>query len=251
MKTGLVSVSFRKLSAGVIVDLAVKCGLDGIEWGGDLHVPPGDIALARAVGAATRANGLEVACYGTYYRLTDAETEIAPAVIDTAKALGAPLIRVWAGVCGSRDASDAQREEICRNARAFVRLAAQAGIDVAFEWHGGTLTDSLDSALQLLADVPGAHTLWQPPVGMKPDECAAQIRAAAAHIRNIHVFSWEGTHRLPLQAGAGKWRVCMEEIRKLPGERYMLLEFVAEDDVRQLECDAQTLHRWLRGAWSE
>ena len=64
MKTGLVSVSFRNLTADAIIDLAAGCGLQCIEWGGDVHVPPGNISLAQAVGDATRAKGLEVACGG-------------------------------------------------------------------------------------------------------------------------------------------------------------------------------------------
>lgn len=247
MKTGLVSVSFRRLLPEEIVDLAVRCGLQSIEWGGDVHVPAGEIALARAVGERTRANGLEVACYGSYYRLTDAEAGMAEKVVATAKALGAPLIRVWAGVVGSADAADAQRDEVCRNAQRLAKLAGDAGIDIAFEWHGGTLTDTAQSALALLraADRPNVGTLWQPPVGMSTEGCVREIRAAKEYIRNIHVFSWSGTQRLPLADGAEKWRACLAEIAKLPGERQLLLEFVQGDEPKQLIEDAACLRKWL------
>lgn len=253
MKTGLVSVSFRKLPPEEIIALAAECGLQGIEWGGDIHVPPGDIANARRVGNATRAQGLEVACYGSYYRLTDAEAGMAQRVVDTAAALGAPLIRVWAGGEGSAQASPEKRHEVCRNAQRLADLAALAGIDVAFEWHGGTLTDELGSALELLraVDRPNAGTLWQPHVGMNADSCVREIRAAAEYIRNIHVFSWQGIDRLPLRNGAEKWRRCLAEIEKLPGERSLLLEFVQDDDPAQLREDAACLKRWLKGEWSE
>ena len=69
LKSGLVSVSFRSLPPEEIVRLAAGCGLGAIEWGGDVHVPPGDIANAARVGEMTRAAGLAVSSYGSYYRL--------------------------------------------------------------------------------------------------------------------------------------------------------------------------------------
>lgn len=253
MRTGLVSVSFRHLSPEEIIDLAAKCGLKCIEWGGDVHVPPGDIAHAARIGRLTQERGLQTACYGSYYRLTDPETPDMEAIVQTAIALGAPLIRVWAGNCGSAAATAAQRDAVCRNARALADAAAEHGIGVAFEWHGGTLTDTLESAMHLLKDIGHENigTLWQPPVGMVAEDCAEQIRSAAKGIRNIHAFSWNGTDRLALAAGERKWRRCLQEIAKLPGERDILLEFVAGDDPAQLSADAETLKRWMRGEWSE
>ncbi len=248
MKTGLVSVTFRKLRPEEIIRLAAANALDAIEWGGDIHVPCGDTDTARRVGEMTRQAGLSVACYGSYLRLTDGEDPL-PAV-RTAQALGAPLLRVWAGKKGSGDASERDRAEIVRNARACADAARSCGIDVAFEYHGGTLTDSSASCLRLLkeADRGNLFTLWQPPVGMSAEDCVRGIRAAAAFIRNIHVFSWREHERLPLCEGRAKWAACLREIRALPGERCLLLEFVKDDDPAQLAADARTLKQWLEEA---
>ena len=43
MKTGLCSVSFRKLTVEEIIAAVKDAGLDGIECGGDVHVPHGDV----------------------------------------------------------------------------------------------------------------------------------------------------------------------------------------------------------------
>lgn len=123
MKTGLVSISFRKLSPIEIIDLVKKSGLESIEWGGDVHVQPGELALAEEIGCRTREAGLEVACYGSYCRLTSPDEF--SAIIATAKALGAPLIRVWAGRQGSADCTLKKRTEIVQNARLLAELAAQ------------------------------------------------------------------------------------------------------------------------------
>ena len=52
--TGLTSITFRQLTVEQIVELVQQSGLDGIEWGGDVHVKPGEEALAREVGDRTR-----------------------------------------------------------------------------------------------------------------------------------------------------------------------------------------------------
>jgi len=61
---GLVSVTFRQLTVEEIGELATECGLQAVEWGGDVHVPPGDFAAARRA----LDTGLKVAAYGSYYR---------------------------------------------------------------------------------------------------------------------------------------------------------------------------------------
>jgi len=60
-KTGLVSITFRKLNTDEIIDLVQRSGLEGIEWGGDVHVPHGNIDNAQEVGRKTREAGINVA----------------------------------------------------------------------------------------------------------------------------------------------------------------------------------------------
>ena len=68
---GLVSISFRNLCPEEIIDITKESGLLGIEWGGDLHVPHGDVPVAAEVGSKTREAGLEVSSYGSYYRFAE------------------------------------------------------------------------------------------------------------------------------------------------------------------------------------
>ncbi len=39
---GLVSVTYRALPPAEIIALTAAAGLKGIEWAGDVHVPPND-----------------------------------------------------------------------------------------------------------------------------------------------------------------------------------------------------------------
>lgn len=257
MKAGLVSITFRALPWERVLDLAAACGLEGVEWGGDVHVPCGDLTRARQVGCATRARGLQTACYGSYCRLMEEDSSDGQlaALVETARTLGAPMIRVWAGRLGSALTTEAQRAGIVRNAQRLAAIAESAGLEVVFEFHGGTLTDDAVSARRLLEaiDRKNVGCLWQPPVGMNAENCRMSIRMVAEYVRNVHVFSWSGepVERFALAAGAAKWSACLEEIERLPGDRWLLLEFVRGDAPEQLAEDASTLKRWMRGAWNE
>jgi hypothetical protein len=53
LSTGLVSITFRPLDPEEILRLAVQARIETIEWGGDVHVPVGDLDRARETGRLT------------------------------------------------------------------------------------------------------------------------------------------------------------------------------------------------------
>jgi 3-dehydroshikimate dehydratase len=69
MFTGLVSVTFRELKPLDIVKLTKESGLDGIEWGGDIHCPPDNAQAASEISALMAQNGLSSISYGSYYQV--------------------------------------------------------------------------------------------------------------------------------------------------------------------------------------
>ena len=60
LKPGLVSISFRDLSCEEIVKLVSESRLSGIEMGGDVHVPHGNLPTAERAAKMTLDAGLEV-----------------------------------------------------------------------------------------------------------------------------------------------------------------------------------------------
>src|SRR4051794_38844460 len=69
MHCRLVSVAFRHLSPKDVVALVRQAELNSIEWGGDVHVPPGELGVADEVARLMHDAGLIVASYGSYYRV--------------------------------------------------------------------------------------------------------------------------------------------------------------------------------------
>ena len=237
MIAGLVSVTFRQLTPAEIVSLAVDAGLAAVEWGGDVHVPVGDLRTARDVAARSADSGLAVEAYGSYYR---ADGDFRP-VLETALALEAPRIRVWAGAKGSAEEPD--RAAVVEDLREVAALANGDGVEIAVEYHANTLTDTIGSALALFEDVPALKPYWQPPIGSTVEDALAAVPALDPVA--VHVFSWadDGT-RLPLAARESLWRPVLAA---LPPDRHALLEFVRDDSPEAFREDAATLRAWLTG----
>jgi len=255
IRSGLVSITFRKLSPRAIIELVTRADLTGIEWGGDVHVSHGKISVAREVAQMTRDAGLLVAAYGSYYRVgvSEADGLAFERVLESAITLGAPTVRVWAGNRGSADADEGYRAAVIEDARRIAVLAHAAGITVSFEYHRNTLTDTNASAHQLLEEVghPNVRTYWQPPVAMSPAECLKGLDAASDYLSNAHVFQWAATSltatadRRPLAEGAGVWRQYLERIAATDRAHFALLEFVRDDAPEQFLADARILSAWL------
>lgn len=248
MRSGLVSVTFRQLSVPEVARWAAEAGLSCIEWGGDIHVPHGDLPAAKESARITRDHGLAVSAYGSYLRLGADDGPSPESVVATAFALGAPVIRVWAGKTGSAECSSAERDRVVRAALELAGLAHQAGVTIAYEFHNNTLTDTAASAMQLLAetDHPAIRTFWQPPWNLSEDDCLESLRRILPRLANVHAYCWRTPQdRRPLAEGAAAWASYLELIRSSGLNPDVLLEFVPGDDPGGLNREAATLREWL------
>lgn len=251
---GLVSISFRQESPETIIQASKAAGLRAIEWGGDVHVPAGDRETARRVGDATRKAGLTVAAYGSYYRLGTA-ADPSPAfsqVLDTAQALGAPVIRLWAGTAGSAEVSQEARAAWAAEARQLAGMADKAGVTLTLECHNNTLTDRWESAVAFLKQVnhPRLRMYWQP---NQFEDSAYNRRAAqelAPFTRHVHVFQWDAERRYPLAQGREDWRIYRDILTRAwegDGQEHgLLLEFMHDDRIATLPETAAELLAWQK-----
>ncbi|HTJ78309.1 MAG TPA: TIM barrel protein [Rariglobus sp.] len=257
IRPGLVSVTFRKLAPAEIVALVKQAGLKGIEWTGDVHVPPGDLGRAREVREITQENGLSVVSYGSYYRVGQSESAGLPfeRVLETAVELGAPSIRVWPGSAGSETTSEEGRWKIIHELRRIADLASRALVGVSLEFHGGTLTDTNESASKLMVEVDHSNILlnWQPHNGEETAECVRGLGEVLPRVGNVHVFHWWPTaeERQPLAEGVKRWAKFWPLLRQAPGDRFALLKFVKCDEPAAFLSDAATLLQWLEKAQAD
>ncbi len=225
----------------------------------------GATTLAKEVGRQTRDAGFSTCSYGSYYRAGIVQPDLSfEAVLDTALALGAPTVRIWAGNRDAEEVDDEQRALIVKDVGRIAELAARAGVTVGFEYHHGTLTNSRQSTDRLMREIPHAAVrfYWQAPFGRSPHYCLDSLRRVLPRLAHLHVFHWtvgaeviddvqppdlksliwpQDYHRHPLSDGAACWRTYLACAATSATDHWALLEFTKDDDWRQLAEDARTL----------
>lgn len=243
---GLCSVAFRGLEVAEVAELAASCGLEAIEWAGDVHVPNGDLEAASGAAKAASEHGVASASYGSYLHAGPATPDEITASVDTCRALGAPNLRVWTDWVGpDPDGLAPIAENLAETCE------AAEGLTVSLEFHRGTVTESASSTLRLLeaVDAPNLFTYWQPVEGLEVPVLLDELRAVREHLSHLHVFRWASSEdRWPLADGADLWPEALglaSEPGRWEEDRLAFIEFVRGDDPEQLRADAQTLRRWL------
>ena len=243
MKTGLTSVTFRKLSADEIISIAVEAGIDGVEWGSDVHVPAGDASLAREIAEKTSNAGLSVLSYGSYFFL-GAGMDFAP-YIESCKALGADVIRGWGGKKERWEMTEEEYAEFVSETRKIGEMAAKAGITVAFEYHGRSITATADDALALIGDVnlPNVRLYWQTVIGMSYEDNLRDLKKVLPYLVNAHAFRYvDGKQQLiGDMGGLEEWKSYAEEIRRQHPDAALIIEFCKDSSRESFLADARTI----------
>jgi sugar phosphate isomerase/epimerase len=196
-------------------------------------------------------------CYGSYYRFREVgpdSGEQGPeieAVLDTAEALGAKRVRLWAGEMDYQDADRAHIEAVANKARNIAEMASKRGLAIDLEFHRRTLNNSPGNSLELLKEInhTNVHTLWQPALGISSTERLEGLKLLLPQVSNIHCFHWgaEGIQdRRALAEGEAEWRAYLDVLKAPDKPRWISLEFVKDDSIESLVRDSQCLDTLLK-----
>lgn len=237
---GMVSATFKYMDIDGVLSVMDRASLHAVEWSENHHIKAGDLAMARETAAKTADKGIDIVGYGSYYRLGEGmDIRIS---LDTAASMGCTQMRIWAGKKASSDVSPEERDELASELRQASLIAASYGIILNLEWHKNTLTDTNESALDLLRqlDDPWVRTLWQPTQALTFEERAEGLEMIAPYLSYLHVYYWDETGRRPFSEGLTHWRRYLSILD--PGTVYpALLEFVREDTEEQFLSDVKAL----------
>ena len=245
LKTGVSSITLRRYGIAEVVQYARDAKLKVIEWTADPHVPHGNLDAAREAAKQTREAGLEIAGYGSYYRC--GEPAVSPPfeqVLETAHALEAPSVRVWAGRKASAAAPGTYWKAVTRDLERVAKLAADAGRPVSVECQDHTLNDCPEGWNRLLeeGDYGPITSYWQPTTATGERHRVDVVTDMLRHVANIHVFTWEHGVRVPLARGRREWLRIFEAIANgPPREHCLLLQMVEKDRPENFMRDAETL----------
>ena len=244
---GLVSISFRSLSAGEIIRIVTASGLEAIEWGSDVHVPAGDIAVAENVRSKTETVGIAMPEYGSYYVLGSEGGENIEKTVASARALGITNVRIWAGETSVAEMSQKTYGKIVDDARRI--CDSYPDIRFCLECHNGTVAQEFTDELKFFYDVDRKNlmTLWQPNQFRTHQWNISSLKALLPYIFGVHVFSWEGSNMFPLDAHTDRWTEYLNILAGSPRETMpLMLEFMHDNRPESLTETAETLKKWIK-----
>ena len=268
LDVGLCTVTFRRLDLGEVAELAAASGVEAVEWGGDVHVPEGDRRAAAAAAALSADLGLGVASYGSYLFLDAHLDRRLGVVLDTALELGSPAVRVWCppvrdapggpvpGDGSEGDGTVAWSALVDAAARAEA-AARELGLVLYLEFHGGGATASVPAVVDLLEQVPGLWTGWQPPYWAPRTavEEVADLGALTGRLLHVDVYEWDADgSRRPLGDGRTVWATRLRAASGAVGAARAaglrpaaFIEFVPGDDPASLAREVASLASALDG----
>jgi sugar phosphate isomerase/epimerase len=246
--SGVVSVSFRPNSVEEIINAAKNANLSLIEWGSDVHSPAGDTLLAEKIKAESEKSGIKTPTYGSYFRVGVTPNEEFPKYLESAKALGASVIRIWA--YKSIKATEGEEwEKVVADAKEITKMAEPYGIRVCLECHNGSITEDYKTALAFLKAVN--HELfgmyWQPNQLKSLEYNIEAATALAPFVSCLHMFHIVDNVKQPLTEGISDWRKYLAIIKECKGESNIpaYLEFMPDDKIETLAREAKTLNELL------
>lgn len=241
-KLGLVSVSFRGCSPTEILTAMKAAGLDYIEWGSDVHAPPGK---AEELALLQKSYGIACCSYGTYFRLGVTPMEELPAYIAAAKRLGTDILRLWCGNKNSEEYTEEEKEELFSACRAAADIAEESGVVLCMECHNKTYTNRKEAAFELMQTV-GSESFrmyWQPNQHRTEAENLEYAGLLSSYTVNIHVFNWKGKEKYPLGDAKALWKKYLD---CFDTDRALLLEFMPDGKLETLKAEAGALREIIK-----
>lgn len=202
-RVGICSIAFKERNAAQALRAIAAAGAGCVElWGQPPHLPyPVDTGWCAALREQAGELGLRICALGSYFRPgrhpsyggrpVTKESQIA-----AARALGAPIIRIWPGSAALRATAQAARERLYAEIRDFADAARDAGIAVVLERHSGTLTEGWEAPLTVLEEIghPAVALNYQVVYPAPAEELAARgvddYRRLLPHSRHAHLQNY-------------------------------------------------------------
>ena len=241
-RMGLCSVTFRSLTPAEVLRAGNAASLALVEWGSDVHAPP-DSPDLEDIATATTTAGMIASSYGTYWRAGASPIAELSELVGAARRLQTPRVRIW-----TAESPAVVSRRVVNDVRAMADEAGQFGIDVALEYHEGTVCDSAPRVLDLLDVVarPNVKAYWQPIFGASVDSQLGGLEQLIEEVAALHVFGLSPTGQIAaLTTQRDLWDGALDLAHRATQQVDLLLEFVPGDEPRSLREQAAVLTDWV------
>lgn len=274
MKFALCTISFRHqlISFFELVDFAKQHGFDGIElWGVHADRLYEQYGMGRADQALLQRRlaqaGLKLSMLSDYLELSSHEgflqaLQRCEHLMTIADWLGVDRIRTFAGRLGSKEISPSERAVYIHRLRQLGERCRLRGMKLLIEIHPGTLTDSLDSTLDLVCAMEEEQIglnfdvlhAWE--YGRDVSDTLSQLKPWVQyfHLKNValpsqvhifepaNVYSASGTREgmVLLKDGVVDYKSLMEQALEM--DCYASIEWFGPSPLKVLGEEI----RWLR-----
>jgi sugar phosphate isomerase/epimerase len=252
-KVGLCTIAFQERPLLEVLDLAASVGCDGVEpWGKPDHLPlTSTDDFVREVKARLDSLKIEACSYGSYLRLGDGQD---PAekdrdmdrVIQITRLLGANIARIWAGKADSELLTGEDWTLMVNDGKRFCSKAEAAGVLLALEMHGKSVTNQSSAMVDLIRRVgsPALKANYQ--ILNKSEDPYERARVAAAYVVMVHAQNVKAGDEQPLiSEGEVDFNNIYHILKQSGFAGYFEMEFVKgktyEEKVESLKKDCAYL----------
>ncbi len=187
MQIGFTTTTFRNIrSVEKIVKIAVDCGAECIEWGGDIHVK--DVETAKKVKKLCDEAKIHISSYGSYYRVGSSDKKEWQRICEIASAMDASSVRVWLGKADSEKTDTDIYKRLVEDAKDICTVASEYGLTVCPECHDNTYNNNTDAFLKIKNDIgcDNFRTYFQSRYKKKEYDLD-RIERTLSFIENVHI----------------------------------------------------------------
>ncbi len=237
MKYSLFTVVLADLTPENIVKELANNGFDGVEWRihKDYHFNPETIDReAGQIKQITEDAGLVISNLATYIQVADFDS--AKKVIESAKVMNAPSLRLCVPEYNPKDGYNALMRKTRKNLEKLVPVLDHTGIKVLVETHHLTITSSASLGHALLKGLPPEYfgVIYDP--GNLAVEGKEQWRMgleilgrhlAYVHVKNVgwvrHDNMWK-PEWMPLEDGIVDWEAVIAALKDAGYDGFLSIE---------------------------
>jgi hypothetical protein len=244
----LSSMAFAGLSSEAFLSTARDAGFLAVEWSADGFLEPGNVEKAGNLMLATLHAGLSTAAYTVPFRVGSDDPTAFWSILETAKALYTPVLRLLAS--GHTDSTTSDEARFCETALRLADAAGQAGITLCLGMAEGSLLDSLENVIRLFGrlDHPFLKLSWEPVAELPFDTLMETFSTLSGRIGLLVARTTAMDGRcINLVRTEEEWIEFIDAYDEQAGSPDMVRHVV----IRALECQAGLLSNGCDGAISE